>query len=183
MDLIDVHSLACLTTIDRQRTKAWEGGFQLYFNIPQWVAGARISVRLGSEVTAVQECWGVMQSCTEMPATCDRNDADDGDLLSFDRGELSFFLKTQTADVACVLKGTPPLAAAPIRFDGAPNSSARQHLINSLVPPPPRAIPASARAQAPIAQHHQHYHPHPLACAQRQRSKSRAERQPDSKAM
>ena len=179
VDLLDTHSLACLTTIDRPRTRVWEEGFQLYFSIPQWVAGARISMDLGTEVTSVQECWGVMQSCTEMPAECDRQDADDGDLLTFDDGQLTFFLKAQQTEVACVLKGVPPLDSVPVQFEGAlPRSALDCVKGKDRRPRHQRATPTCSTllSQAPIAQRRQRHHPLPLGHAQRQRLGFRAAR-------
>ena len=46
----------CSVTIDTSRTQEWNGGFQIYIVVPQWVEGSLVEVDLGPTVQSLDQC-------------------------------------------------------------------------------------------------------------------------------
>ena len=46
----------CSVTIDTSRTQEWNGGFQIYIVVPQWVEGSLVEVDLGDTVQSLDQC-------------------------------------------------------------------------------------------------------------------------------
>ena len=46
----------CSVTIDTSRTQEWNGGFQIYIVLPQWVEGSLVEVDLGPTVQSLDQC-------------------------------------------------------------------------------------------------------------------------------
>lgn len=48
--------LGSFVTIDTSRTQEWNGGFQIYIVVPQWVEGSLVEVDLGPTVQSLDQC-------------------------------------------------------------------------------------------------------------------------------